>query len=773
MASPRKPLYERIPEIYRIKDAELTPPGQLEAFLGTMDEVMSGVRDSIDALYHDLFIETCADWVVPYIADLLGTSHLSGDSWTLRADVARTVHHRRRKGTLGAVESLTYTLTGWAAHAVELRERLAWNQHLNHARPDEGGAPPLLFRESLSSAVRGGTVTLRDPALLSFLDGPFCPFAHVADFKPVRQGPIRYNIPNLAVFLWRLEDYQVPVSRPGSAVSVSIAGVAAGEAAAAVRCMIHPQSDPLVLFNTFRFNADEEPPDLSHPDAVPGPMPWPRLSQDTPTGNPDSYVFVDSYIGTPGDPSSGGVGLILHVPDSIFAGTQWTFRGANLCAWEDGLRPPLRENEIVVDPNTGRVLFGVANKATQANPLASQLFVSYTYGFSGPTGAHPVARDDTPLEWINATPTVVTINESSGADPLNDALNNVQNLTDPLIIEIEDSRHYSLDIGSVTGAENQAGVFSLQPARSVWIRATAGQRPVIFLEKPLRFRPADVLNPGAAAINANLEVRLEGLYVTWNRSSGHFGGDEALVERVALNRLALDGCTLDPGGALQLDGTETGTIQNARRSFHLMNDYGFGDPVEEKEFDQTPEIEINRSMIGAAFMEDGYSMKLTHSIVEAFPVDDPHFAIAAAGSAPETEWGPDVTISGASVFGRVRVERITGEGGVFVERLESHDNQYGCIRFSYFSGDQDRLPPNHGCVYGTSAKLHFGSEIFGQSDFAQLRFVSDSRIQEQGPNRDAMGAFGYLFNTHKWKNINIRYREFMPVGVNPILVPVT
>jgi hypothetical protein len=36
-----------------------------------------------------------------------------------------------------------------------------------------------------------------------------------------------------------------------------------------------------------------------------------------------------------------------------------------------------------------------------------------------------------------------------------------------------------------------------------------------------------------------------------------------------------------------------------------------------------------------------------------------------------------------------------------------------------------------------------------------------------------MGAFGYLFNTHKWKNINIRYREFMPVGIRPVLVPVT
>ena len=34
------------------------------------------------------FIETCAPWVVPYIADLVGTSHLKGDPRTLRADTA-------------------------------------------------------------------------------------------------------------------------------------------------------------------------------------------------------------------------------------------------------------------------------------------------------------------------------------------------------------------------------------------------------------------------------------------------------------------------------------------------------------------------------------------------------------------------------------------------------------------------------------------------------------------------------------------------------------
>jgi len=76
-------------------------------------------------------------------------------------------------------------------------------------------------------------------------------------------------------------------------------------------------------------------------------------------------------------------------------------------------------------------------------------------------------------------------------------------------------------------------------------------------------------------------------------------------------------------------------------------------------------------------------------------------------------------------------------------------------------------------VFGTEAVLAFTDERFGMPGYAQLRRRSDVRILEQGPGRDMMGAFGYLRNTHKWKNISIRFREFMPVGVRPVPIPVT
>jgi hypothetical protein len=756
MTSPRQPLYQRLPEIYRIRDAEQFPAGQLAAYLGVLDELPAGMRDNIEALYHDLFIETCADWVIPYIADLLGTSHLAGDSWTLRADVARTIFHRRRKGTLGAIESLVFTLSGWAAQAVELRNNLVWTQHLNHQRPDAGGAPPLLQRTSLASAVRGGTLPIRDPAALSFLDGPFDPFAHVADFRPGQIGTPRYNLPNLGIFLWRLEDYTAPVTDPGLALAQAVAVPAAGEAPAVVRCIVHPQADPMVLFNTHRYRMNDEPPDLSHPDEVPGPMPWPRLSSDAEYGNPAAYVAVDHYAGAvPNAPGAGHPGLVLHLPAAVAppspielpAALRWRFRGANLCAWEDGLSPPLREYEIAIDPERGRVLFGLSNLATEAEPLADGLFVSATYGLSGPTGANPVSR-------APVSPTA-----------------NIQLSPLPTVIEIQDSATYSLDLGVVPGVENVAGAVSLRLAQPLTIRAAIGQRPVIRLVRPLRFRPHDLTD--TAAVDA-LTVTLEGLYITWDRGAAEFAAAATpLIARAAVNRLVLDGCTLDPGGVWQLDGSADGTRQALRPSFALAGDYDFSG-AELPQFDQVPQIDLSRSIAGAILAEEeAYTLTTTGSIVDAGSGvgDDPANLAIGSLSDPAGEYGPALTADGLTAFGRCRVASVTGQGGIWLHALQAHDNQKGCVRFSYFSGIDDRLPPHYGCVFGPAIDIGFTDERFGMPGYAQLGSRSDPRILEQGPGRDLMGAFGYLRNTHKLKNLTIRFREFMPVGIRPILVP--
>ena len=154
LLAPLPTLYDRLPEVYRQRDSEQSPPWPLRAFVGALDSVLRALADRVGAQYDDLFIESCDDWLIPYLADLVGTSHLAGDPWTLRADVARTVRHRRRKGTLGALASQVHALSGWAVHAVELRERLAWNMHLDHLRPTRVAPPPSPGRRTTTRARR-------------------------------------------------------------------------------------------------------------------------------------------------------------------------------------------------------------------------------------------------------------------------------------------------------------------------------------------------------------------------------------------------------------------------------------------------------------------------------------------------------------------------------------------------------------------------------------------------------------------------------------------
>ena len=214
-AGKRVPLYERLPEIYRIRDGEQTPPDQLKSFLSAIETTFDAVHENIEALYDDLFIDTCDPWVIAYLADLLGASHLKGDVRTLRADVADTIALRRRKGTRSAIERLAANLTGWPCRCVELFPQLAWSQHLNHQRPDAGGDPSY-GSDSITrfTVPRGGTVPVRDPAMLSLLGTPFDPFAYSVDVKPADDGALHINIPNLAVYLWHLEAYRLAVTIP-------------------------------------------------------------------------------------------------------------------------------------------------------------------------------------------------------------------------------------------------------------------------------------------------------------------------------------------------------------------------------------------------------------------------------------------------------------------------------------------------------------------------------------------------------------------------------
>jgi hypothetical protein len=97
------------------------------------------LEDDVDRLYDGWFIETCEEWLVPYLAELVGLAEVPPDLGTTvsrRALVANTVAYRRRKGTLAAIEQVARDVTGWPTKAVEYRPLLVTTTHVNHVRLD-------------------------------------------------------------------------------------------------------------------------------------------------------------------------------------------------------------------------------------------------------------------------------------------------------------------------------------------------------------------------------------------------------------------------------------------------------------------------------------------------------------------------------------------------------------------------------------------------------------------------------------------------------------
>ena len=50
---PRVPLYQRLPEVYRQRDIDQSPPGQLQAYLSIVEDVLGAMYDNIGELYRD------------------------------------------------------------------------------------------------------------------------------------------------------------------------------------------------------------------------------------------------------------------------------------------------------------------------------------------------------------------------------------------------------------------------------------------------------------------------------------------------------------------------------------------------------------------------------------------------------------------------------------------------------------------------------------------------------------------------------------------------
>ena len=210
-------LYNRVPATYRVYDADQGQP--LFALLRVIAEQVADVRQDLDTLWDNFFIETCQDWAVPYIAALVGTNLLANPvGRDNRLEVRDTVIWRRSKGTPAMLAALASEISGWPTDFAEFFRSLGWAQNLNHVRLDR----PL-------------TPDLHDPYSLALLGRAADPFAHAADFKTsydldqtrvtmrsLGMGsaawgtPGRYQIKNLGFFVRRLQVFPVSGATPAA-----------------------------------------------------------------------------------------------------------------------------------------------------------------------------------------------------------------------------------------------------------------------------------------------------------------------------------------------------------------------------------------------------------------------------------------------------------------------------------------------------------------------------------------------------------------------------
>lgn len=344
MRTRTRELYALLPAIHRLRDADR------ELVLGELLDVVAEqvlvLEEDLAQLYDDQFIETCADWAVPYIGDLIGHRAVRGVSdriATPRAEVANTIGYRRRKGTASVLEQLARDVTGWPAHAVEFFQRLATTQYMNHVR----------LHAPASASLRGaiaielpGTAFAREP--------------HLVDVRAMKNGG-RYNIPNVGIFLWRIQSNRMELA-PASFVDGR-------------RYLFSPLECDLPLFT--HTDDELEIASLSEPLEVPLPISRRRLdaAMKVPARRDDYY----------------GVARSLHI---VRDGVAVPPEEICVCNLEDSGATWAHipdDGKTAVDPQRGRIAFPTNLAAPQS------VTVTYHHGSVADIGGGSYSRPESSL----------------------------------------------------------------------------------------------------------------------------------------------------------------------------------------------------------------------------------------------------------------------------------------------------------------------------------------------------------------------------------------
>ena len=731
-------VYALLPEIIRERDeraAATSGSAPLRDLMSVVQAEIDALHSGLDQLYDDWFIETCAPWVVPYLADLVGRGLLRplgpeprdrrramarARILVPRRDVANTIAHRRRKGTLHLLEDLAEDVAGWPARASESYRLLGWDQHLDHLHLE-----------------RGGTVDLRDGDGLARLDGAFDRLAHRVDVRtidaqrPWTQG--RWNIPSVALHVWRLGSFPVTGSPAraldevaGNAYTFSVLGNDAP-------LFARPQREPQLAIATER---DRPVPISRH-----------ALARDIKAlYGRDRSLFVE--VAHEAEGVDGQSPTVEPIEASEILVTSLRRTGGSDGGWPDLAWPPgdpehgIPRPRVAIDPETGRLMFPPEEEGLD------RVRVTYRYGFSAPMGGGEYRRS---VRDPEAGPSTVfplgagerhtTLAEAVAAWHAS-AVGGQRRA--PAIIEIVDSDVYGAPVDITVGE-----------GESLQLRARPGARPVI------RILDTHVDKREALTVKGAGCFALEGLLIE----------GRGVEVRGDIRELRIRHCTLVPGWALDGDcnpqhGGEASLRIRAKRT----------------------KVTIEHSILGPIHvLHDEVAnapcqITIADSILDGSRPSEPVIQRGTGGSAHVV-----LDVRRTTVFGRILAHAVElGEDAIFMGGLAVERRQVGCLRFCYVP-EPLRTPSRFRCQPETAtAELdatgqkdpfleariapRFTARRYGNPGYAQLRLDCADEIREGASDEAEMGAFHDLYQPQRISNLRMRLDESTPAAMDAGLI---
>lgn len=800
-------LYKLLPAIYRIRDLEQQtgdasllggdvsgdtnankPARPLYALMSVLAEQIAVLEENLAQLYDDQFIETSAEWAIPYIGDLVGYQLPQyASSQSLRSDVANTIRYRKRKGTVTLLEQLARDVTGWDTHVVEYFPQLAATQHKQRLQPSNRR---LIDVRQIASP--------SDVYPLS----PFQTLPHGVEVRNIATGDGRYNIPNIGIFIWRLQAYRL------SDVPL-------------VEAPVHDADRYLYYLNPLAVNMqlftypqhEEDVTQLAGPLAVAAPITRTMLARafDDYYGHEKSLWLTE----TGGDGSRQDIlpdplEKLARVADELHAGlTAGRLDFPRLALLSETLykglaslphiaylhlveliinSQALYESLNAVETLDFRALTGLVQRSADvASGLkalrASQEIAHPSYAFTV-ADLSDEQDEDGRLRWKASPEDAIALDPELGRAAFPRYRRGRHKRAEhPKDLHATFYYGFSTAIGG--GEYYRAGSFSSDApvVQRVAARIDAVQAALDALIAQDQDGVIEITDSGRmdgvlridAGANQRIELRAADyarplLVLTAKEGSPTLEVSGAAGAEVTLNGLVIAGGTLHVTGDIQ---------RFALRHCTLV-------PANEQRVEGPPGllcdaadaiIEIDHAITGRIEIMDNANVLISNSIVDAGR--DNRLAYAGPPSFLTRNAELDtLSIDNSTIIGRVHTSVLQlASNTIFYARHGEHDappvqierRQEGCVRYSYLPPGSHVPQRRYHCQPEAGADVssigpHFTSLMYGEAGYAQLSKLAGDGIGRGADDGAEMGAFHDLFQPQRASNLNLRLNEYLRFG---------